>query len=64
VLTVNTETGAVTNSGGDNLYARLDVAPKLFSLPPGTTGLTILGTDTDLDFNVLLTYSPRYEVIH
>jgi hypothetical protein len=64
VLTVNTETGAVTNSADENLYARLNVAPKLFSLPPGTTGLTILGIDTDLDFNVLLTYSPRYEVIH
>lgn len=64
VITVNTETGSVTNFDGDNLYARLNVAPKLFSLPPGTTGLTILGIDTDLDFNVLLTYSPRYEVIH
>jgi len=64
VITVNTENGSVTNADGANLYARLAPAPKLFSLTPGTTGLSILGTDTDLDFNVLLTYSPRYEVIH
>lgn len=64
VITVNTENGSVTNADGDNLYARLSAAPKLFSLPPGTTGLSVLGTDTDLDFNVLLTYSPRYEVVH
>jgi len=64
VITVNTENGSVTNADGENLYARLSAAPKLFSLPPGTTGLSVLGTDTDLDFNVLLTYSPRYEVVH
>jgi len=64
VVNVNTETGSVTNADGENLYARLSVAPKLFALPPGTTSLSVLGTDTDLDFNVLLTYSPRYEVVH
>jgi hypothetical protein len=64
VILVNTETGTVTNIDGENLYARLSAAPKLFSLPPGTTGLSVLGTDTDLDFNVRLTYSPRYEVVH
>lgn len=64
VITVDTESGTVINADGENLYARLDDAPKLFSLPTGTTGLSVLGTDTDLDFNVKLTYSPRYEVIH
>jgi len=64
IITVNTENGRVTNADGENLYARLDSAPKLFSLAPGTTGLSVLGKDTNLDFNVLLEYSPRYEVVH
>lgn len=64
VVSVDTETGNVTNADGENVYSRLSVAPKLFSLPPGTTALTVLGSDTDLDFNVRLTYSPRYEVVH
>ena len=63
-ITVNTETGAVTDADGVNQYARLSPAPKLFNLPPGTTTLSVNGVETDLNFNVLLTYSPRYEVIH
>lgn len=64
VILVNTEDGTVTNPDGDNLYARLDPAPKLFSFPAGTTTIAIEGTDTTPTFNVTLTYSPRYEVIH
>lgn len=64
VLTVNTETGAVTDADGVNSYSRLSPAPKLFLLPPGTTSLTVTGKDVDLNFNVQLIYSPRYEVIH
>jgi hypothetical protein len=64
IIIVNTETGTVTNVDGQNLYARLNPAPKLFSLPPGTTGVTVSGTDTTEEFNATLTYSPRYEVIH
>jgi hypothetical protein len=64
VITINTQTGSVTDDGGNNVYYRLSPAPKLFLLPPGTTGLTVTGIDTDLNFNVTLTYSPRYEVIH
>jgi|TARA_R110000782_G_scaffold15569_1_gene45365 hypothetical protein len=64
VITINTETASVTNADGDNLYARLNPAPKLFTLPPGTTGINVVGTDTDQNFNIQLSYSPRYEVIH
>lgn len=64
VITINTETATVTNADGENLYARLGTAPKLFTLPPGTTGINVTGTDTDQNFNIQLTYSPRYEVIH
>ena len=64
VIMVNTETGLVTDALGTNIYSRLAPAPKLFLLPPGTTGISVTGDDVDLDFNVRLTYSPRYEVIH
>lgn len=64
VITVNTETATVTTADGENAYSRLDPVPKLFTLPPGTTGININGLDTDLNFNVVLTYSPRFEVVH
>lgn len=64
VITINTESGTVIDGNGENAYARLGVAPKLFSLKPGTTVVVILGTDTGLDFNAELVYSPRYEVVH
>lgn len=64
VITVDTETGAVVDADGVNQYARLNPVPKLFTLPPGTTGINVNGIETDLNFNVNLTYSPRYEVIH
>lgn len=64
VITVDTETATVTNADGENQYFRLDPAPKLFLLPPGTTGLNVLGDDIDLNFNVQLVYSPRFEVVH
>lgn len=64
VITVNTETATVTDNNGDNAYSRLEPAPKLFSLPPGSTGINVNGIETDLNFNVQLSYSPRYEVVH
>jgi hypothetical protein len=64
VITINTETATVTNADGENVYARLGPAPKLFTLPPGTTGINVTGLDTDQNFNIQLNYSPRYEVIH
>jgi len=64
VITVNTELGTVTNADGENVYSRLDPVPKLFSLQPGITGLNVNGIETDLNFNVQLTYSPRFEVVH
>ena len=63
-ITVNTETATVTDANGENQYSRLDPVPKLFSLPPGTTGINVNGLETDLNFNILLTYSPRFEVVH
>ena len=63
-ITVDTETSTVVDQDGLNRYDYLGPAPKFFNLPPGTTGISVLGINTDFDFNVTLTYSPRYEVIH
>lgn len=62
--TVDTATGEVINEAGINVYSLLGSAPKLFSLPPGTTKVTITGTDSSPDTQVTCYYSPRYEVIH
>lgn len=62
--TVDTATGEVTDDGGANIYALLGSAPKLFSLPPGITTVSVTGTDATADTRITCLYSPRYEVIH
>jgi phage-related protein len=61
---VDTETATVTNDLGANLYARLEPAPKLFVLQPGTTTIQVEGEAITQDFSVRLNYSPRFEVLH
>jgi len=63
-ITINTETGEVTDDLGVNRYALLNPAPKLFSIKPGVTGLTVTGIANSLSAQVVLSYSPRYEVVH
>lgn len=62
-LFVDTEAGTVINSEGDNFYAALKPAPKLFKLPPGASGISVTGL-ADPGFLAKLSYSPRYEVVH
>ena len=62
--TVDTATKEVFNDEGENVYALLGTAPKLFALPPGTTTVSITGIDSTPDTQVTCYYSPRYEVIH
>lgn len=62
--TVDTATGTVTNDQGANVYSLLGAAPKLFSLPPGLTTVTITGDGSTTDTRVTCYYAPRYEVIH
>lgn len=64
VITVNTETGAVTDATGANRYAMLAAAPKLFRVPPGETTITVSAVAGSLDAEVTFTYSPRFEVVH
>lgn len=64
IITIDTAAGTVKDSAGNNKYANLGTAPKLFSLPPGTTGITVNGINTTPQTQVLCTYYPKREVLH
>jgi hypothetical protein len=64
IITINTATGTVTDSSGNNKYSNLGAAPKLFSLPPGVTGITVNGINTTPQTQVYCTYYPKREVLH
>jgi len=63
-ITIDTGAGTVVDDAGTNLYALLNPAPKLFSLPPGTTSVSVNGVDATAETRITCNYSPRYEVIH
>lgn len=64
VITIDTETGNVTDALGANRYSMLAAAPKLFRVPPGETTITVSAVAGSLDASVTFTYSPRFEVVH
>lgn len=63
-VTINTESGEVTDQLGVNKYSNLAPAPKLFPLPPGLNSLNISGTGATASTVISCFYSPRYEIIH
>lgn len=63
-ITVNTETGEVTDDGGVNRYADLAPAPKLFRIPPGVSSISVNGVAGNANAQARLEYSPLYEVVH
>lgn len=63
-ITIDTEAGTVVDETGANKYANLGPAPKLFTLQPGVSAMTISGDDATSASLVTCYYSPRYEVIH
>lgn len=63
-ITINTEIGTVVDDAGLNVYSNLGVAPKLFSLQPGVTAVSVLGESASDATKITCSYSPRYEVIH
>lgn len=63
-ITIETEFASVTDQDGENVYSRLEPAPKLFSLPPGESTVQVFGEALSGDFQVSMRYSPRFEVIH
>lgn len=63
-ITIDTGKGTVVDDAGTNLYSLLNPAPKLFGLPPGTTGVSVNGVDATPATQITCFYSPRYEVVH
>lgn len=61
---IDTEAGTVRDDLGANRYEILNPAPKLFSLPPGTTGVSVNGTGATIDTRISCSYKLRFEVIH
>jgi hypothetical protein len=63
-ITIDTETGLVTDDSGANRYSLLNSAPKLFALQPGTTAINVLGTEATAATRITCSYALRYEVVH
>jgi hypothetical protein len=64
IIVVDTLTGAVVDEAGENVYSLLAPAPKLFTLPPGQSVISVTGDDTAEETRVGFFYRPRYEVVH
>lgn len=63
-ITINAETGEVTDDSGNNRYADLGTAPKLFKIPPGVSSVSINAVVATSAAEARLEYSPLYEVVH
>ena len=63
-ITVNTETGEVTDDLGTNRYSILGPAPKLFRIDPGVSSISVNGVAATQAAEVRLDYSPLFEVVH
>lgn len=63
-ITIDTETGLVTDDSGANRYGLLNSAPKLFALQPGSTSISVLGTEATSATRITCSYALRYEVVH
>jgi phage-related protein len=61
---IDSRTNEVLNQFDENVYPELGPAPKFFGLPPGLTGISVIGSNTDANTQITCYYSPRYEVIH
>lgn len=63
-LYIDCEAGTVVDQNGVNKYGGLGTAPKLFSLPPGTSFITITVTGATSATKVRGTFMKRREVLH
>jgi hypothetical protein len=61
---VNTENGTVVDQDGVNKYSSLGVSPKLFTLPPGNSVVSVVATGADSNTVISLNYQPRKEIVH
>lgn len=58
-LRVDTQRGTVTDQSGVNRYAQLGPAPRLWSIPPGTTQATASLEDVDDRSSITCVWRPR-----
>lgn len=63
-ITIDTAAGTVVDQTGANKYSNLGVSPKLFTLPPGSSEVSIEAVGSDENTLVSLYYQPRKEVVH
>lgn len=63
-VVINTKTATVANAAGTNKYAYLSNAPKLFSLPPGASSVSVVVTGSDATTKISGYFNPRREVLH
>jgi hypothetical protein len=62
-ISVDTATGTVVDQAGVNKYASLGSAPKLFSVPAGTSAVSITATNTTSATGIQMNFQPRKEVV-
>lgn len=62
-ITVDTKTASVTDQTGANRYALLGAAPKLFTLPGGSTSVSVQVVNATSGTLVQCFYKPRVEVV-
>lgn len=60
---VDTASASVTDAAGVNRYTELGTAPKLFSLPPGRSSLSVLMTGATSESQVIGRYRPKRELV-
>lgn len=63
-IIINSKTATVVNGSGTNKYAYLGSAPKLFTLPPGSSTISVIVTGADTTSKISGYFNPRREVLH
>jgi hypothetical protein len=63
-ILINTELGTVETNLGVNAYSGLGPAPKLFSLPAGSSVINITATGADDNTKISGSFNLRREVLH
>jgi hypothetical protein len=63
-LVIDTAAGTVVDGAGVNKYSNLGAAPKLFTIPPGTSSVSVSGVGSTTATVISCTFYPRREVLH
>jgi phage-related protein len=63
-ITIDAFAGTVKNQLGANLYSALSTSPKMFSIPTGTSTVSINAINATSATSIQLFFQPRKEVVH